>query len=174
MKKFLIVYYSRRGENFYDGELRYLEVGNTERVARIIADAVGGELFEVDTVKPYASQYRACCGEAVAEWKARVRPEIKAYAEDLRSFDTIFVGYPIWCGTMPMCLHTFLEHYDLTGKTIVPFCTHEGSGFGNSLADLERVCYNAVIGKGLEVKGCKVGENAERIAEWARSVNGCC
>ena len=168
MKKILIVYYSRRGENFYDGNLRYLEVGNTEKAARLIADAVGGELFEVDTVKPYASEYRACCGEAVAEWKSGARPEIKGYAEGLDSCDTIFVGYAIWCGTMPMCLFTFLEHYDLTGKTIVPFCTHEGSGFGNSLEDLKRVCHGAVIGTALEVKGCKVEENAERIAAWAR------
>ena len=167
MKKHMIVFYSRRGENHYDGGLKNLQIGNTEKVAGIIADTLNCGSFHVERAVPYAESYRACCGEAVAEWKARVRPEIKAYAEDLRSFDTIFVGYPIWCGTMPMCLHTFLEHYDLTGKTIVPFCTHEGSGFGNSLADLERVCYNAVIGKGLEVRGCKVEENAGRIAAWA-------
>lgn len=69
---------------------------------------------------------------------------------------------------MPMPMYTFLEHYDLTGKTIVPFCTHEGSGLGNSLAEIARVCPGAVIAPALEVKGCKVEENAGRIAAWAR------
>lgn len=168
MKKNLIVYYSRRGENYYDGGLRVLEEGNTAKAAKLIAAAVGGELFEVDTVKPYAEGYRACCGEAVAEWKSGARPEIKGYAENMDSYDTIFVGYPIWCGTMPMCMYTFLEHYDLVGKTIVPFCTHEGSGFGTSLQDLERICPGAVIGSAMEVKGCAVDESAERIAAWAK------
>ena len=85
--------------------------------------------------------------------------------------DVIFVGYPIWCGTMPMPMYTFLEHYDLTGKTIVPFCTHEGSGFGSSLAEIAKVCPGTVIAPALEVKGCKVEENAGRIAAWARENN---
>lgn len=168
MKKILIVYYSRRGENYYDGGLRILEEGNTEKAAKIIADAVGGALFQVETVKPYAEGYRACCGEAVAEWKRGARPEIRGHVQDLDAYDTIFVGFPIWCGTMPMCMYTFLEQCDLTGKTIVPFCTHEGSGFGTSLLDLERLCPGAVIAPALEVKGCRVDDNAERIAAWAR------
>ena len=168
MKKILIVYYSRRGENYYDGGLKHLEIGNTEKAAKGIADAVGGELFRVETVKPYADGYRACCGEAVAEWKSGARPEITGFYEGMDQVDTIFVGYPIWCGTMPMCMYTFLEHYDLTGKTIVPFCTHEGSGFGTSLADLKRICPGAVIAPALEVKGCEVDENAGRIVDWAK------
>ena len=140
MKKCMIVFCSRRGENHYDGGLKFLEVGNTERVAGIIADALNCGSFRVERAVPYAEGYRACCGEAVAEWKAGARPEIEGFCDDIMEADVIFVGYPIWCGTMPMPMYTFLEHYDLTGKTIVPFCTHEGSGLGNSLAEIAKVC----------------------------------
>lgn len=169
MNKILIVYYSRRGENHYAGGLKFLEEGNTEKVAKIIAAAVGADLFQVETVKPYAAGYRACCGEAVAEWKAGARPEIVGFVENMEQYDTVFVGYPIWCGTMPMCMYTFLEHYDLSGKTIVPFCTHEGSGLANSVKEIGKVCPGAVIAEALAVKGCEVDENAERIAQWAGS-----
>ena len=174
MKKCFIVYYSRRGENHYDGGLKFLQIGNTERIAASIAEILNCGSFRVERAVPYPEGYRACCGEAVAEWKAGARPEIEGYCHEVTEADVLFVGYPIWCGTMPMPMFTFLEHYDLTGKIIVPFCTHEGSGFGTSLSDLERICRGAVIGSALEVRGCKVGENAERIAEWARSGVGCC
>lgn len=168
MGKRLVVYYSRRGENHFDGGMRHLEKGNTEVVAELIRDTVGGDLFQVDTVKPHAESYKACVGEAVAQWKSGARPEIKGYVENMEDYDTIFVGYPIWCGTMPMCMYTFLEHYDLTGKKILPFCTHEGSGLSQSVAEIGRICPGAVIGQAIEVKGCRVGENVERIAAWAR------
>ena len=171
MKKCTIVYYSRRGENHYDGGLKHLEVGNTERVAGIIADTLGCGSFRVERATPYPEGYRACCGEAVAEWKAGARPEIEGYFDQVNDAEVLFVGYPIWCGTMPMPMYTFLEHYDLTGKTIVPFCTHEGSGLGNSLAEIARVCPGAVIAPALEVKGSQVEENAGRIAAWARENN---
>ena len=168
MKKSFVVCYSRRGENHYDGGLKVLEVGNTERVAGIIAETVGCGTFRVERAVPYAESYRACVGEAVAEWKAGARPEIEGYCDEVMEADVIFVGWPIWCGTMPMPMYTFLEHYDLTGKTIVPFCTHEGSGFGTSIADLGKLCPNAVIAPALEVKGCRIDENLERIIAWAQ------
>ena len=168
MKKCMIVFYSRRGENHYDGGLKFLEVGNTEKVAGIIADTLHCGSFRVERAVPYAESYRACCGEAVAEWKAGARPEIQGFCDEVLDADVLFVGYPIWCGTMPMPLYTFLEHYDLADKTIVPFCTHEGSGFGTSIADLGKLCPNAVIAPALEVKGCKVEENIGRIMAWAR------
>lgn len=168
MKKSLIVYYSRRGENHYAGGLKFLEEGNTEKVAKLIAGALDAELFQVETVKPYAAGYRECCGEAVAEWKAGARPEIVGYVENMEVYDTVFVGYPIWCGTMPMCMYTFLEHYDLSGKRIVPFCTHEGSGLAKSVEEIAKVCPGAVLGEALAVKGCEVEENAERVRAWAQ------
>jgi flavodoxin len=101
MKKRMIVFYSRRGENHYDGGLKFLEIGNTERVAGIIAETLNCGSFRVERAVPYAEGYRACCGEAVAEWKAGARPEIEGFCDDIMEADVIFVGYPIWCGTMP-------------------------------------------------------------------------
>ena len=134
MEHILIVYYSRKGENYWGGSVKNLSKGNTEIVAEFIRDAVGGDLFEIDTVKPYSTDYTTCTQEAQAELRANARPELKEYLDDLDSYDTIFVGYPNWWGTMPMAMFTFLEHYDLTGKQIIPFCTNEGSGMGTAKA----------------------------------------
>lgn len=135
----LIAYYSRRGENYCSGTVKSLPKGNTERAAEFIHSAVGGDLFEAETVTPYPESYRACTEQAKAELHDNARPELKAYP-DLAGYDTIFLGYPNWWGTMPMCMFTLLERYDLTGKTIVPFCTNEGSGMGSSERDLKWLC----------------------------------
>ena len=113
MSKTLIVYYSRKGENYWNGSIKNLSKGNTEIVAEMIADMTGGDLFEVETVKPYAADYYTCIDEAKKELSEGARPEIKAYADSLDGYDTIFVGYPNWWGTMPMAMFTFLEHYNL-------------------------------------------------------------
>lgn len=168
MGKILTVYYSRRGENYSNGSTTVLEKGNTELAAEYVHDAVGGDVFRVDTLLPYPEGYRDCCNQAVAEWKSGARPEIREYVENMDQYDTVFLGYPIWCGTMPMCLYTFLEHYDLTGKKLLPFCTHEGSGFGTSLKDLARVCPGAEIGLPFETRGSCTADSAEQIRSWAR------
>ena len=136
MSKILIVYYSRKGENYWNGSLKNISKGNTERVAEFIQNTVGGDLFEVDTVKPYSESYMTCIEEAQQELRAKARPEIKAYPENFEDYDTIFIGYPNWWGTMPMCMFTLLEKYDLTGKTVVPFATSGMSPIGRSAADL--------------------------------------
>ena len=173
MKENLIVYYSRKGENYFNKEVKILEKGNTEIAAEFIAEAVDGDLFEVDTVKPYAENYRACCMEAMEEAKANARPEIKGFVEDITQYKNIFVCYPIWCGTMPMCLFTFLENYDLTGKKIIPLCTNEGSGLANSEKDLKNLCENANVVEGLAVIGHQTADSKDMITEWAlKNVQG--
>jgi len=168
MAKKLVVYYSRKGENYMPDGIRVLEKGNTEYAAEYIAEALGADLFEIDTVKPYAENYRACCMEAVAEAKANARPEIRGYVEDISCYDTIFVCFPCWCGTAPMCIFTFLEHYDLTGKKILPLCTNEGSGMANSEKDIEKACPGATVVPGLSVRGHKCKDSEEEIAVWAK------
>lgn len=167
MKKTLVVYYSRKGENHMPGGVQFLEKGHTERAAEFIAKALDADLFEIDTVKPYAENYRACCGEAFAEFKAAARPEIKGYVEDISGYETVFVCFPCWCGTAPMCVYTFLEHYDFTGKKIVPLCTNEGSGMANSEADIAKSCPGATVVSGLSVRGHKVIDSEAEIAAWA-------
>ena len=163
----LIVYFSRKGNNYWDGSILNLAKGNTEIVAELIQKAVGGDLFEVETVKPYSEDYYECTEEAKRELSQNARPEIKKFADDIRRYDRIFVGYPNWWGTMPMAMFTFLEHYDLTGKTIIPFCTNEGSGMGASERDLAKICVGAKIQKGLAVKGTAAADSETAVAEWA-------
>ena len=97
----LIIYYSRKGENYWNGTIKNLAKGNTEIAAEFIKNAVGGDLFEVQTVREYAKDYYACIDEAQRELRARARPPIKAFPEDIDRYDNIFIGYPNWWGTMP-------------------------------------------------------------------------
>lgn len=170
MAKALVVYYSRKGENFMPGGIQVLEKGNTAFAAEYIQKALDADIFEVDTVKPYAENYKACCGEAIAEVKAHARPAIKGYVDDISGYDTIFVCYPNWCGTAPMCIFTFLEHYDLTGKKLAPLCTNEGSGMANSEKDIQAACPGAILAPGLSIKGHQAKDSEEIIAAWARKV----
>lgn len=169
MSKTLIVYYSRKGENYVNGSIRSLSKGNTEVIAEMIADLTGSDLFEVETVKTYPADYYACIDEAKAELRQSARPELKAYPDSLDGYDTIFVGYPNWWGTMPMAMFTFLEHCDWSGKTICPFCTNEGSGMGSSERDLKKVCAGSTVEKGLSIHGAEAAQSRDRVEAWVKS-----
>ena len=145
MSSVLTVYYSRKGENYFGGSIRSIAKGNTERVAEYIQKAVGGDLFELETVREYAKDYHECTEEAMAEKKSNARPALKKLPESIDQYDTIFLGYPNWWGTAPMAVFTFLDAFDFTGKTIVPFCTNEGSGMGTSEKDIRKECPGANV-----------------------------
>lgn len=164
----LIVYYSRKGQNYWAGGIKDLEKGNTERVAEFVQQAVGGDLFELETVRTYDADYYVCIEEAKAELRAKARPELKACPESLDAYDTIFLGYPNWWGTCPMCVFTFLESFDLSGKRIVPFCTNEGSGLGHSERDIAKACPGAKVEAGLSVTGNQAAQSQSRVAAWAK------
>lgn len=168
MAKALVVYYSRKGQNYFPGGIKSVEKGNTAYAAEYIAKAVQGDLFELDTVKPYSEDYGECCNEAVAELKAGARPEIKGFVADITPYDTIFLCYPCWCGTLPLCLLTFLEHYNLSGKKIVPLCTNEGSGLARSEQDIRKSAPGAILTPGLSIKGHKCAESEAELAAWAK------
>lgn len=169
MGKALIVYFSRKGENYWHGSMKNLEKGNTEIVAEMIAELTGGELFEVKRITDYAAEYRKCVEEAKEEFQTGVRPEIKTFKESIDDYDTIFVGFPNWCGTMPMVMFTFLEHYDWSGKRIFPFCTNEGSGMGRSEDDLKKSCPGATIGKGLSIHGAEAAQSRDKVEDWVKN-----
>ena len=168
MAKTLVAFYSRKGENYMPGGLQTLEKGHTARAAEYIQKALDADIFEIDTAKPYAAGYRDCCMEAVAEMKAAARPELREYPGDLSEYDRIFVCFPCWCGTAPMCVFTFLEHYDFAGKKIVPLCTNEGSGMANSVADIKASCPGAEVAEGLPFRGHLCEGGAEEIGAWAK------
>ena len=164
----LIIYYSRKDENYWNGTIKNLAKGNTEIAAEFIKNAVGGDLFEVQTVKEYAKDYYACIDEAKRELRARARPPIKAFPEDIDRYDNIFIGYPNWWGPMPMAMFTLLEHFDWAGRKIIPFCTNEGSGMGSSERDLAKACPGATIARGLSIHGAETLQSEKKIADWAK------
>ena len=169
MSKNLIIYYSRKGENYVNGAIVPLSKGNTERVAEYIAQAVGGDLFEVDTVKPYAPAYKACIEQAKDELEQDARPALKKYLDHMDGYENIFVCGPCWWGTFPMPVFSLLDRLDWSGKKVMTVMTHEGSGLGNSERDLTRICRGASFGPALAVKGAEVEKEQERVKAWAQN-----
>ena len=164
----LIAYYSRAGENYFGGAYKRIAVGNTEKVAKMIAEITGGELFKIEQAQPYSEDYQTCIAEARRDLQAHARPEVLSLPDNLDQYDEIYLGYPNYWGTMPMAVYTFLESYDLTGKTIHPFCTHEGSGLSGTENDIRRAVKGAVVAKGLAVRGSGVDGARSAIEAWIR------
>lgn len=169
MKK-LIAYYSRAGENYFSGARRTIAVGNTEKAARLLAELTGAELFHIEQKAPYSDNYDACVAEARRDLRANARPELMVLPERLDDYEEIYLGYPNYCGTMPMAVYTFLEHYDFTGKTIHPFYTHEGSGLSDTENDIRKAAHGAAVTKGLAIHGSHVDEAKSALAQWAEEV----
>lgn len=154
--KILIVYYSRAGSNYVSGDIVNLPVGNTAAVAELIRQKTGADVFEIKTVKSYPADYTETTEVAKKELQQNARPEITGSVPDIAKYDTIILGYPNWWGTMPMAVFTFLEKHDLSGKTVLPLCTHEGSAMGRSVKDLKKALPSSIIKKGLPIKGTRV------------------
>lgn len=166
-RKILVAYFSHRGQNYCNGRIVDLTVGNTESVAKKIAEKMEADLFEIRAVKKYPITYYECTEEAQAELRANSRPVLTEDL-DISGYDVIFLGYPNWWGTMPMPIWNFLESHDFSGKTIHPFCTHEGSGMGNSERDLKKICPAANLKKGLAIRGSEVKNAEKAIQDWIK------
>ena len=168
MAKNLILYYSRKGENYWNGSIRSIPKGNTEIVAEFIQKAVGGDLFEVETVKPYSTDYMTCTQEAQKELRANARPELKRYLDSIDQYDNVFVCGPCWWGTFPCAIFSQLERLDFAGKKVMAVMTHEGSGLGSCERDLKKLCRGAEFGKGLAVHGADASRSESTVASWAK------
>ena len=149
----LVAFYSRAGENYFGGQYRYVDVGNTEKVADIIAEATGAELFKIRQKVSYAADYNICIRQAQEDLRKNIRPELVSLPDNLDKYDEIYLGYPNYCGDMPMAVYTFLKAFDWNAKTIYPFCTHEGSSLSGTERKKAKVCSGADVKKGLAVHG---------------------
>lgn len=165
-QKCLVAYYSRKGNNYVSGRIVNLQIGNTEVVANMIQEMTGGDMFHIEAVKPYPKGYTETTKVAQDELRANARPELTNHVENMDFYDVIFLGYPNWWGTMPMPVFTFLDQYDFSGKTIVPFCTHEGSGLGYSEKDIEKLCPEATILKGIAINGTSASSAKNSVSRW--------
>lgn len=166
MSGILIAFYSRADENYVNGMMKRLDIGNTEVAAGMIKELTGGNLFKIEQLQPYAKDYNTCIAQAQADQRRDARPELTVYPDHMDNYDIIYLGYPNYWSTMPMAVFTFLEHFDFTGKIIRPFCTHEGSGMGRSEQDIRRLCPNARVASGLAIHGGSVGRSRKEIEAW--------
>lgn len=148
--KALVAYFSRAGENCGVG---VIEKGNAEIVAEMIADEVGADTFRIQTVNAYPESYDECTEAARQERDQGARPELTSTVANMDDYDVVYLGYPIWYGDMPMAVYTFLESCDLTGKTIVPFCTHAGSDLADTVSSIQTACSGATVLDGLAIAG---------------------
>ncbi len=166
MKKCLIAFFSRKGLNYSSDGIIDLKVGNTEVVAKLIQKVTGGDVFHIETVTAYPKDYTETTEVAKNELRTKARPKLTGQVEGIGTYDVIFLGYPNWWGSPPMAVFTFLESYDLSGKTIAPFCTHEGSGMGHSEKDIAKSCPKAILREGLAIRGTNVGTAESEVSSW--------
>ncbi len=170
-KKVLVAYFSRVGENYAVGNIKK---GNTHIIAEMITEETGGKLFEIKTVKHYPEDYHACTDVAKQEKENNARPSLQAdiTTED---YDVIFIGFPNWWGDMPMAVYTFIEGHNWKGKTVIPFCTHEGSGLSGTEKSLKTSCKGANILQGLAIKGTVAQNSQEQarksVSSWIKKMN---
>lgn len=169
--KVLVAYFSRTGENYAVGNIKK---GNTHIIAEMIAEDTNGKLFEIKTVNSYPEDYHACTDAAKREKENNVRPSLQAdiAAED---YEVIFIGFPNWWGDMPMAVYTFIEKHNWKGKTVIPFCTHEGSGLSGTEKSLKTFCKSANVLQGLAIKGT-VAQNSQvqarkSVSSWIKKMN---
>ena len=140
--------------------------GNTRGIAQEIQSQTGADLFEIELVEPYSSNYNTVLDEAQRDQNAQARPAIKNHVENIDDYDTIILGYPNWWASIPMPIASFLEEYDLSGKTIVPFCSHGGGRFGQSLTAIAKLAPDSTIGEGLAISYSGGPGMPNDVAEW--------
>jgi flavodoxin len=169
-KKCLIAYFSRKGNNYVSGKIVNLPVGNTEVAAKMLREMTGAGLFRIEAVKAYPDDYTETTEVAKNELRDDARPELAGSVKDIASYDVVFLGYPNWWGTIPMPVFTFLEGHDLAGKTIAPFCTHEGSGLGRSERDIAKLCPGVTLAEGLAIHGTHVKAAKTDIENWLNRI----
>lgn len=169
--KSLIAYFSRKGNNYVAGSIVNLPIGNTEVIAKKIQKLMGSDIFQIRTVQSYPEDCTETTNVAREEQRENARPKLTEIVDNMDTYDVIYIGYPNWYGTMPMAVFTFLESYDFSGKTIVPFCTHEGSGLGSSERDIKKLCPNAKVLSGLAIRGGSVDRADKDVVNWLKNLD---
>ncbi|MBR0163992.1 MAG: flavodoxin [Lachnospiraceae bacterium] len=168
MAKTLIAFFSRADENYFGGAMRYVETGNTELVVNQMKELIDADTFKIEMKKPYSPVYMTCIEEAKKDLHDNARPELTGDIGSLDAYDKIVLAYPNYWGTFPMAVATFLEAHDFTGKTILPLCTHEGSGMGKSEGDVKKYAKGADVKKGLAITGSTAGDAKAKVDKWFR------
>ena len=165
MNKIIVVYFSHAGENYNVGTV---EVGNTELLAKEIITKTSADEFRIEPKDKYPEAYQEAIERAAGEQKADARPEYIGDV-DISGYDTIFFGYPIWWGNMPMVVYSFIEKHDWNGKTVIPFNTHEGSGNSGTYDILKSKMTGATLkGDGFNMAGstARTNDGIKKLDNW--------
>ena len=161
---------NEKNENGKKLVVYFSHTGNTETVANFIHEAVGGDIIKLETEEEYTDNYNDLLDIAQEEKNKNARPALKTQIDNIDEYDTIFLGYPIWWGDMPMALYTFLAEYDLNGKTIAPFTTSGGSGLSGTLRNIEDEEPNATVTEGLAIRDDNVKNSQNTVIEWLSEI----
>lgn len=140
--------------------------GNTKSIAEKIAAKTGADMFVIDTTYDYPEEYNAVIEQAQQEQRENARPELSATIDNLADYDTVFIGYPNWWGDMPMVVYSFLDEYDLSGKTVIPFCTHGGSGLSGTVSSIKNEEPDADVKDGLAIRDNALNSSDSAIESW--------
>ena len=146
--------------------------GNTKQIAEQIQEVTGGDLFEIQTVTPYSSNYNQCVEDAKKEKERNARPPIKGEVDKMSEYDIVFIGYPNWWGTMPMAVLTFMDQYDLKDKTLLPFYTHGGGGVQQCYKDFVKNASGSKVKEGFIANGNAVGRAKPHVEKWIKEQIG--
>ena len=166
---YLTIYFSMKGQTIAPGmQIVNLEKGHTAVVAETIRQAVGGDLFAIETVRPYEEDHMKMIYQAKEELEQGIRPALKTIPATLEPYDVIFLCYPNWWNTLPMPVLAFLEQLEWNGKRILPVNTSEGGGAGQSVAKIREICTGAVIDPVYELIGSQVDSSLPAIEAWAK------
>ena len=168
--KVLVVYFSRTGENYNVGNV---DVGNTAMVASYIKEYLKADSFEIVPVDKYPEKYDECTEVAQKEKDDNARPKIQGKINNFDSYDTVFIGYPIWWGDLPMIMYTFMEEYDFNGKNVIPFNTHEGSGDAGTYQSIQSKLPNAKVntkGLALDGKTARSDDCKQQTIDWLKGL----
>ena len=164
--KALVVFFSHAGDNYAVGDI---EVGNTKIVADYISELTGADQFEIVTHKYDGMAYKPLCDLAKKEQQNDELPPFEG-SVDVTDYSTIFIGGPVWWGTYPQVMFTFFKQYDLNGKTIIPFTTHEGSGLGSCVQDVKEAYPRANVEQGFSIYGHDVRSGRSKVEKWLKTL----
>ena len=165
--KVLIVFFSHAGENYAVGNIK---VGNTKLVADEIQKVTGGDEFEIVAERNYDLPYASLTKLAKEEQERNEKPAFKGGVKDIDKYSTVFIGGPVWWGTYPQVMFSFFDKYDLNGKTIIPFTTHEGSGLGSVVEDLKKLYPNATFKEAFSIYGHETRNDLSKVSKWMKSL----
>ena len=149
-------------------EVYFSHSGNTRKIAEKIQSKTDAKLFEIKTVNAYSDDYNTVLDEAKAELNDRARPELSEKVTDMSQYQTVIIGYPIWWGDMPMAVYSFLDDYDLSGKTVLPFCTHGGSGLSGTDQSIQSEEKDAKVTDGLAISDSALDDADGDIDQWLK------